>query len=265
MPARCVACLPLSLLSLQAVAAITPEFTFQLYMRINLRTVQDSYPVFNRSSVKAMIKAEHRRTSRGPTSVYGPQSGSVHGPASGGMYPQSQGAGGYGVGYGNAAAGGSGYDGVQGGYGPPMGHGGYGLPPPPHVQFRQPGQMGPGPGPHDQYAPNAMYGGPNSSYLQGPGGGISGMGAAPGMGGQPGGMGGMGGTSGGMNGMGGMGAPGGMGAMGGGAPGGGQRFQPPGAYNGWGGGPVATGPGSFARDDFGSAVQYPHAGGQPQY
>lgn len=36
----------------QATAPLTPEFTFQLYMRINLRSLQDSYPQLNRNSIK---------------------------------------------------------------------------------------------------------------------------------------------------------------------------------------------------------------------
>lgn len=42
----------------QATEPITHETTFQIWTRVSLRTVQDSYPVFNKQSLRACMAAQ---------------------------------------------------------------------------------------------------------------------------------------------------------------------------------------------------------------
>ncbi|GIL76389.1 hypothetical protein Vretifemale_5984 [Volvox reticuliferus] len=139
-----------------ATAPLTPEFTFQLYSRINLRSVQDHYPTFNRNSVKAILKAESRRNSQRGNSGR-PKLANVQWDPNNST-PSS--AGGYGPG--------SGY-GPQSGYGPASGFGpasGYGP---------QSGYGPAGPGPNSGYGtvgvagmyPSSNYGAPQSYGLNG--------------------------------------------------------------------------------------------------
>jgi hypothetical protein len=48
----------------QASEPITHETMFQIWTRVGLRTVQDSYPVFNKASLRACM-ARHSRISQG--------------------------------------------------------------------------------------------------------------------------------------------------------------------------------------------------------
>ncbi len=48
--------------ALQATEPVTQETTFQIWTRVGLRTVQDSYPVFNKASLRACMAAHARNS-----------------------------------------------------------------------------------------------------------------------------------------------------------------------------------------------------------